>query len=147
MSEPVTFRSKIDMWVLIAVLAVVSIAVLGADALRDADTLLAWIAAAVVIVVGVALPVWILVYTRYELDDELLTVRCGPFRWAVPLDEISAVRPTLSSSKGPALSTRRLELEYGDGRSLMISPDPPDIFVRSLEARRAALGAERPAGT
>lgn len=145
MSQPLTFRSKVDTWVLVVILVVVSIAVLGVDALLGTGNVLAWIGIAAIASVGIVVPLWILVYTRYELRDERLTIHCGPFRWHVPLEEISDVSPTLSAAKGPALSSSRVRLEYGEGRSIMISPDNRDIFLRSLESRRAELGGESPA--
>lgn len=140
MSQPLTFKSKIDTWVLVVILGIVSAAVLGTDSLLATETIYGWIGAAVVVVLGILLPLWILVYTGYELGDEQLRIRCGPFRWTVPLGEIANVSPILSAGKSPALSSNRLQLELGDGRSVMISPDNRDIFLRSLESRRAELG-------
>lgn len=141
MSQPVTFKSKIDTWVLVVVLLVVSLAILAADAVAATESALGWIAAGILALFGVLLPLWILTYTRYELGDRTLEVRCGPFRWTVPIDEISDVSSTQNAARGPALSMQRLRLRYGNGRSLLISPDNRDIFVRSLELRRSELGA------
>lgn len=142
MSQPLTFKSRIDTWVLVVMLGLVSIAVLGIDSLLATESIYGWIGAAVVVVLGILLPLWILVYTGYELGDEQLRIHCGPFRWTVGLDEIASVSPILSAGKSPALSSSRLQLELGNGRSIMISPDNRDIFLRSLESRRAELGAQ-----
>lgn len=139
MSEPLTFRSKVDTWVLVVLLLVVSIAVLGAEALVGLGTLTGWLGAALVGIVGIVLPLAILAYTRYALDEHYLTVHCGPARWAVPLKEISEVTPTLNAGVAPALSSSRVRVHYGDGRSILVSPDNKEIFMRSLETRRAEL--------
>lgn len=142
MSQPLTFKSRIDTWVLVVTLGLVSIAVLGTDSLLATESVYGWIGAGVVVVLGILLPLWILVYTGYELGDEQLRIHCGPFRWTVRLDEIANVAPILSASKSPALSSNRLQLELGGGRSIMISPENRDIFLRSLESRRAELGGQ-----
>jgi hypothetical protein len=143
------YRSRVDWW-LGAVLAagggvslVSSVAALVAGA-PPAPALLG-------IVAGVGLPCWLLLGTTYALDDTTLRVRSGPLRWRIPLADITGTAPTSNPLSSPALSLRRLRIEYGAGRSLMISPRDEDDFLRELGARSArarerrepALGAGR----
>lgn len=144
MSQPVTFKSRIDTWVLVSILLLISIAVLAIDAVLGIDAAWRWLLVAVIAVAGGLLPLWILTFTRYELGDQELKVRCGPFTWVVPIHQISAVSRTKSAARGPALSTSRLRVDYGNGQSVLISPDNRDIFVRSLEARRADTAGRAP---
>jgi hypothetical protein len=129
------YRSRIDGW--LAVLVVLSIAV-------GLTTSLATLAAGVVtwpvglaLLAGVAMPCWIVLSTRYVLDDTTLRVRSGPFSWRIPLAEITGTARTTNPLSSPALSLRRLRIDYGSGRSLMISPRDEDDFLRELEARSA----------
>jgi hypothetical protein len=62
-------------------------------------------------------------------------VRAGPFRWQVPLETLRSIRPTRSPLSSPALSLDRLELRYGQGRVLLISPADGARFVAELSAR------------
>lgn len=71
--------------------------------------------------------------TEYVFDDKQLMVRSGPFRWRVPTDSISHVRPTRSWLAGPALSFDRLELIGAHG-SLLVSPRDRRAFLEQLKS-------------
>jgi len=90
----------------------------------------------------VAIVVWMMLATYYTLDDQDLTVRCGPFRWRIALREIGAVSATRDPSSGPALSLDRLRVEYGGGRALLISPRDASGFLMDLERLKAGATAE-----
>ena len=130
----ITFPSKVDTWLALALLAGVGAAIVGVLA---AGSVLPWPVALVVLGLGCVLPVWLLVSTRYTLDDDKLVVRSGPFRWRVPIREIKSVTPTRCALSSPALSLDRLRIEYGDSRSIMVSPKNRGGFLLELEARRA----------
>lgn len=99
-----------------------------------------WIAA-LLAGVGVALPLWVLLGTHYTLTDSTLQVRSGPFRWRIPLSEINGIEHTRSPLSSPALSLDRLQISYGRGSLLMISPRDRDAFMRELAARGVAAAA------
>lgn len=131
-----TFRSKIDAWLALVLLASV-IACLGivVAAILTAS-LLALLILSPIILLGVVLPAWLLRSTYYVLDEGDLHVRSGPFRWTVPLDDIREVSPTRSPLAGPALSLDRLRIDYGSGRTILISPEDGSAFRSRLEERR-----------
>lgn len=79
---------------------------------------------------------WTLISTYYELQREHLVAHCGPFTWRIPLAEISEVRESHSTRSGPALSMDRLEIVYGGGKVLVISPADKPAFIMAL--RRSA---------
>lgn len=137
-----TFRTKVDLWLLIVLLTVVAASVLGLS-----HAYAAWSAAAAgrkglliglitVCVIGTAVPLWLLLTTRYRLGDERLDAQSGPFHWSVPISEIVDVSSARGAGLGPALSLDRIRIEYGAGRSLVVSPENPQAFLRQLEARR-----------
>lgn len=130
----VTFPSKVDTWLALALLAGVGAAIVGVLA---AGSVLPWPGAFFVLGLGCVLPVWLLVSTRYTLGDDQLVVRSGPFRWRVPIRDIKSVTPTRCALSSPALSLDRLRIEYGDSRSIMVSPRNRGDFLLELEARRA----------
>lgn len=127
------FRSKVDWWIrlllgfAIAGMFVGSGAVIleGADPVETTVTLLACIA-------GLALIVWLLLGTVYTVDRGVLIVRAGPFRWKVPLDEITTVESTRSPLSSPALSLDRLRIRYGKNRRIMISPADKAGFLKAI---------------
>jgi hypothetical protein len=88
------------------------------------------------VLLGVLLPAWLLLGTDYVLDQEHLKIRCGPFRWSIPVREIRHVEPTRNPLSSPALSLDRLRIEYGNGKSLMISPRDTEQFLADLDALR-----------
>jgi membrane protein YdbS with pleckstrin-like domain len=136
--ETVVFASKVDGW-LAAVLilsALVSLGAAGFLLLTDPSGGLA--VAAVLVLLGVALPLWLMASTRYTLTDSELRVVSGPFRWRVPLREIRAVTATRNPLSSPALSLDRLRIDYGRAQWLMISPREKENFLRELEVRRSA---------
>ena len=132
------YRSEIDTWLLVvllaamAVMVVASIAVIAhwepGSALALAST-----------VGGIVLVAWMLLGTDYTIEPDRLVVRCGPLRWRIPLSDIHAVTPTHDAFSAPALSLDRLRIDYGRGRSVMISPRDRTRFIAALDARRARV--------
>lgn len=132
-----TFRSKIDPWLLVVMLGI-PVAVLASivpELRHDATDL---VTVVVIGLVAVGLPLSVLVNTRYVLHADTLRIFAGPFRWNVRIGEIKSVTPTRSVLSGPALSLQRLRIEYAAGKSIMISPADRDAFLRALEERRRA---------
>jgi hypothetical protein len=134
-----TYSSKIDRWLIV----VIALSVATSTGAVLAVSLKGGVPAAVlagiallVLVAGIGLPLWMLLGTRYEITPERLLVRCGPFRWTVPLREIRAVTPTRNPLSSPALSLDRLRIDYGRGSSVMISPRDKARFLADLERCR-----------
>lgn len=132
------YRSKIDLWmlaILVAVLAALAIGMIAALAIGD------WmhVAQRFFVTLGVAgLIVWILIGTTYTLKARDLVVSSGPMRWTIAIDQISGVaqsRGLFSLRASPALSMDRLEIRYGNGKRLAISPADKTAFVKDIAAR------------
>lgn len=137
---PTVYASKVDLWLA----ALIGVAVLGE---ATAVTALAlspvegrWYLMAIITAVGIVFPIWIFTTTNYQLDEHELTVRSGPFTWRVPLDSITGVKPTRNPLSSPALSLDRLEISYGAGKRIMISPRHRTDFLAALEMGRRAVG-------
>ena len=140
--EPLTFASRIDGWLLVVLLGSALACLFAAGSIvmsRMAGPL--WLAAAVVLV-GCVLPVWLLVATNYVLTATTLDIRSGPFKWRVPIADVTNISPTRNPVSSPALSLDRLRIDYGDSRWIIVSPREKERFVRELEQRRARLGGE-----
>ncbi|NVO30366.1 PH domain-containing protein [Hymenobacter lapidiphilus] len=89
---------------------------------------------ALTMVAALALFLWLLRRTYYELQPEkqLLRVVSGPLVWRVPVQDITSILPTRSPFSSPALSLDRLKIHYGKYRSVMISPADRAGFLAAL---------------
>lgn len=130
-----TFRSKVDAWL--------GAVMIGSAVLSSAVALVLLVQgvpggvllAVAIAVTGAILPLCILVDTQYVLDDRILLIRSGPFRWRIPLNEIKSIKPTRNPLSSPALSLDRLRIVYGKNRSCMVSPSDREGFIREIERR------------
>ena len=84
---------------------------------------------------------WILLSTCYALQGDSLVTRCGPFTWRIPLAEVTGIRESDSVRSAPALSMDRLEVVYGGGRVLVISPADKEGFAAALRRHAPALSS------
>jgi hypothetical protein len=132
------YRSKVDTWLLCILVGAMIVAGLGALSTLVVAAfnvpLLAFVAL-LPLFIGVGFPIWILRTTKYTLTDDRLFVRSAFFTWRINLNEIYRVVPTSNPLSSPALSLRRLRIEYGNGRSIMISPEDQEGFLRDLRSR------------
>lgn len=83
--------------------------------------------------------VWVFLSTYYEFEADALVARSGPFSWRIPLKEISTARESNSLRSGPALSMDRIEIAYGKGRIMLISPADKAGFLAALRRRAPQL--------
>jgi len=134
------FASKRDPWVivLLGAVAVCSVLAVGGalHAVREPGArwvlLFAWSW-------PIALVLWMLRTTRYEIARDALRVRCGPLRFEAPFVEIEEVRPKrgISPELGWSLSFSldRLLVRRRGRLAVSISPEPRELFLSELAAR------------
>lgn len=92
----------------------------------------------VLLCLGLLLPLfvlWIWLTTYYVLEEKNLVIRFGPFKKTIPVNSIKSVKKTMNPLSSPALSLKRLEIEYGQFDSVLISPEDRDEFIRILADR------------
>lgn len=134
---PTIYHSKVDTWILVVLAAAIGVVLLSAvRMLMQNGAAASWPMLVLLTGVGGGLPLWILCATHYTINDGLLFVRSGPFRWHIPIAEITSITPTSNVASSPALSLDRLNIRYGKNRSIMISPREKDAFMRDIEALR-----------
>jgi hypothetical protein len=127
------FKSKVDGWILttLIVVVVVDTGVIVGIALHPEDpavttaTILLCIAAMVLIMS-------LLIRTYYSVDKNVLRIVSGPFRWIVPLDQITSVTASRNPLSSPALSLDRLMIRYGKRQKIMVSPADKQGFLRAI---------------
>lgn len=133
------YRSKIDPWFLVVLIIAMAVSGYGAVQSISAGTSNGFSMGIFIALVGVGLPLWVLVGTYYRFEGVELVVRCGPFRWRLPISEIVEVVPTSNPVSSPALSLHRLKLVLRTGRTLLISPREQEKFLSEIESRRVAF--------
>ena len=144
MSPPLRFNSKVDAWLLVVVPAAVAACAVAMLMLAVRGP--AWTAVGLLAIAlpGIVLPLWVVCDTRYELTDEALRVRSGPFRWRVALRDVRAVAPSRSLLSSPALSLDRLRIDHGRAASLLVSPKDRENFLTALRSRCPGLAPSGP---
>jgi hypothetical protein len=130
------FRSKVDRKLTAIGVAMPGAAIL-ALALSPKNSML-WLPLTLTALVTVFV-LWVMLSTYYEFQGEVLVAHSGPFSWRVPLKDITAVRESNSARSGPALSMDRLEIGFGVGRVLLISPADKPGFLAALHRRAPRL--------
>lgn len=133
----VTFRSKVDWWLALALLISAAASIAAVVMVAVLESPWASLAISPILLLSVGLPLWLLAATHYTIDGTVLHVRSGPFAWRVALRDIRAVTPTRNPLSSPALSLDRLRIDYGARRSIMVSPEDKQGFVAALLGRGA----------
>ena len=137
-STNLVFRSKIDLW-LVGALVLVPVFILGFIAGDSGvnEYRLDLLTLAIVIIVPGSIG-GLYATTRYTITPDMLLVRSGPFAWAIPLREITRIEPTRNPASSPAFSLDRLSIYYGLGNRLMVSPTDKENFLAMLRKRMQA---------
>ncbi len=130
------YKSKTDAWLLAVLAVAIAVSLFAAIVTVSDGSAAAWPMAAFIAVIGVGLPIWLLLSTRYTLEPRQLRVQSGPFKWHIKVADITSITPSSNALSSPALSLDRLRIDYGSGRSLMISPRNKEQFLRDIEAAR-----------
>lgn len=126
------FKSKMDLWLLIVLLFAIFASVTAAINMyqEGSDMMLAY--AAFTLLIGCGMPLWMLLTTRYEVNGNTLMVVCGPIRKSIEIDSIRGVKSTRNPASAPALSLDRIEINYGDNGSIMVSPADKTEFLNAI---------------
>ena len=127
------FKSKVDRWILVLILLAIIGQVVAITAAVNEAGEPGMITSLILVMIGVvALMVWLLLGTHYTVDRGIIRIVLGPFRWKVPVDEITSVRATRNPLSSPALSLDRLRIHYGKRRRIMISPADKAGFLKAI---------------
>ena len=120
------YRSKVDILVAASALGLPLLTV-AALSLGGLDSPLL-IGAVILLCALISFAVWLLVSTRYVIDDKALLVRSGPFLWRIAHGQITSLERTSDPRSAPALSLDRLRIRYG-GNQILISPADQEDFL------------------
>ena len=133
MGNTVWFRSKVDWWLGLVLLAAPVVSLVAGLSAPESERVAAYGGTLVLAAVylGLVFPM------RYGISDGELVVRHGLVRQRIKLADITAVTPTRSPLSSPALSLDRLRITFGKGffKSVMISPADKRQFLVELALR------------
>jgi hypothetical protein len=123
-----TFRSKIDMLILVPVILVLA----GVGVYMIVNGIL--IGEIAIGLVGLFI-FYTYVYTSYVVtDDNKLKIRSGfLYNQEIYIKSIKKVRPTKNHRASPALSSDRLEISYNRYGRVVVSPNNKTEFLRELK--------------
>jgi len=127
-----TFRSAVDWWYYAVVIGAAAVALAAVVPVLWTDHGMPTALALGTLLVAVGLPLWLLLTTSYRVDSHSVRVRSGPFRWNIPIGEIQSVRESRSVLSSPALSLNRIEITYGRGRRILLSPADREGFLKAI---------------
>jgi hypothetical protein len=90
--------------------------------------------------------IWTLATTAYSVEDGVLMIKAGPFKWRIPVADIESVKPTWNPVSSPALSMDRLQITYRKegfgGYAIIISPKEKERFIQTLLELNPAIRRE-----
>ena len=128
------FNSAYDTWLQI-VLWISNLVMIGGIAMLLIEPGVMSIVVSIILAASLVLVLSIQLVTYYRIDDDALFIRSGPFHWSIPLASISEVTPTDDPTSGPALSMRRLRIDYvidGKKAEVLLSPEDQAGFLKAL---------------
>jgi len=137
-----TYRSRIDVWILLILGASMCAAIAGLVATGLQKGALPAAQAFFILLGASGFVAWLIFGTSYTLESDRLVVRSGPISWKIPLAEITSIEQSRGFARlksGPALSMDRLTITYRGGKQLNISPADKPGFLKEIAARGARL--------
>ena len=129
------FRSKIDWWVLGFLICLTGLLLQLLLTMQAKGTLLQFPVHAAVYVMTIAFVWWPAWNTKYTVDEEYLSIRCLFLTWKIKRSEIQSISKTNNSVASPALSLKRLKVDYlkeGESKFVLVSPRNQQAFCDAL---------------
>ena len=126
------FPSKRDLWLSLLIWGLMLLGAVPALLKPGKGQLMIMIA--VILFVG-----WIWFVTGYEISENELKIRCGPFRQRISLQEIKEIKRTRSPLSSPACSLDRMEIKYGISKRVMISPADKENFIKAIHQKSQSI--------
>ena len=90
-----------------------------------------------IIMIGIiSMIIWILLDTKYNINEEILYYYSGPFRGKININSIRKIEHhsgiIVPVSYKPALDTKGLIIHYNSFDDIYISPNQEEIFIQQL---------------
>ena len=123
------FRSKIGLELVIPI-AFVLLSVLALSAFQNPG----WAGTLIISPIAILIA-YIFMSTLYKVDGQQLIVECGFFyKSKIDIQSIKKISETNNPLSSPATSLDRLEIVYGENKSVLISPKEKTNFIQTLQS-------------
>ena len=76
--------------------------------------------------------IWLYLATKYVIEHKDLTVFAGLYKVNIPVASITSITDSRNALASPAFSLDRLEIKYGEGEMILISPKDKSAFLADL---------------
>ena len=123
------FKSRIDLWIAIPIWILIIVF------LRMLYEMIVQIS-----IIGILVSLTMIVFigafwfnTRYEIEDELLIIKFGFIKKTIKIKDIKSIRKTNNPLASPALSIRKIEINYNKYETVQISPKDIDLLINELQ--------------
>lgn len=129
------FTSKKDWWVLAFLICMTGLLVQLLLTMYAKGTMQQYPVHTAVYMLTVVVIWWPVVNTRYIVSNDVLTVKCMWLKWQIPVQQIQSIQETDYSVVAPALSLKRLRIDYeqaGQSRFILLSPRRADAFRQAI---------------
>lgn len=133
------FRSKKDWWLLAFVICMSGLLLQLLLTMQAKGTMQQYPLHTAVYILTILILWWPLWSTRYVVDNGVLTIKSLWLSWKIPLSEIKSIQPTDHSIIAPALSLKRLRIDYTEGgvqKFILVSPKDQTAFIQVLQPNK-----------
>ena len=133
------FRSKKDWWLLAFVICMSGLLLQLLLTMQAKGTMQQYPLHTAVYVLTIIILWWPLWSTRYVMDNGVLTIKSLWLSWKIPLSAIQFIQPTDHSIIAPALSLKRLRIDYTDAgvqKFILVSPKDQTAFIQVLQPNK-----------
>ncbi|MCO8095219.1 MULTISPECIES: PH domain-containing protein [Acinetobacter] len=133
------FRSKKDWWLLAFVICMSGLLLQLLLTMQAKGTMQQYPLHTAVYVLTILILWWPLWSTRYSINKDQLIIKSLWLSWQIPLSAIQSIQPTDHSIIAPALSLKRLRIDYTDAgvqKFILVSPKDQTAFIQVLQSKK-----------
>ena len=131
-----TYKSNVDLWIAIILILVVVLGIFSIIVSIFFGTSVNESIGLGITGIVMILSVLIFLPVNYTLLESQLLIRFGLFRHRINYQDIKSVKKTFNLLSSPALSLKRIEIQYSKGIGFtLISPNDIESFVKDLSIK------------
>ena len=128
----VKFKSKSDLWIGLLVWIPITFFT-GYSFLKESLTI------KIIMISTFIFLAWLWLGTDYYITGTMLRIKSGPFSEDIPIKDILSIRSTRNAISSPALSLDRLQIRYGYGKVVLISPTNKESFIEKIVEKNSDI--------
>lgn len=141
--ESKTYKSKVDLWIAIILILIVVLGIYFT--ILSIFFSVSFKEGLGLGITGILMILSVIIFlpVNYTLLESQLLIRFGLFRHKINYQDIKSVKKTFNLLSSPALSLKRIEIQYSKGIGFtLISPNDLESFVKDLSLKCPDLTLE-----